>query len=130
MLSQEEIDASPVADLLSSQFSSIDSDGDGLLTETELDAAESSRDASATSGAAGAAPPSGPPPSGPPPSGPPPGSAEEGTTEADSTTATTSAQSLYESLFAAMTSQSEESSTVTLDRNLANQFMSLLKEIA
>jgi len=40
LLSQDEIDAAPMAGLLSSQFSTIDSDADGLLSETELSIAE------------------------------------------------------------------------------------------
>ena len=117
-----------MADLLSAQFGSIDTDGDGLLTETEFTAAE---DAMKSGGAGGMQGMSGPPP-GPPPSGPPPGSESSAENEDDTTSSsiTTAAQSLYESLFSAMTSESGSSDTVTIDRDTASQFLSLLKAVA
>ncbi|WP_444430216.1 hypothetical protein ACTTAM_01730 [Rhodobacter capsulatus] len=117
-----------MADLLSSQFGSIDTDSDGLLTEAEFTAAE---DAMKAGGAGGMQGMSGPPP-GPPPSGPPPGSESSSESEEDTTSSgsTTSAQSLYESLFTAMTSESGSSEAVTIDRDTANQFLSLLKAVA
>ncbi|KQB11610.1 hypothetical protein AP071_09480 [Rhodobacter capsulatus] len=117
-----------MADLLSSQFGTIDTDSDGLLTETEFTAAE---DAMKSGGAGGMQGMSGPPP-GPPPSGPPPGAENEAENEDDTTTSSsaTSAQSLYESLFTAMTSESGSSEQVTTARDTANQFLSLLKAVA
>ncbi len=120
LLSQDEIDAAPMAGLLSSQFSTIDSDADGLLSETELSIAETALRSGEPTGASGkgmTAEMGGPPPGGPPPPG--------------GSNSATDAQSLYESLFDALShDESGGSSTVTRDEDLAQRFLSLLSEIA
>lgn len=69
------------ADQLSELFSTIDSDSDGSITESEssdfLDTLKSAM------GGAGGPPPGGPPPGGPPPGGPPPGDAASSSSEED-----------------------------------------------
>lgn len=112
LLSQSEIDASPVSSLLSPQFTALDADGNGLLSAPEVGAAEAALRPSEMQGPKGDRPPV---PAGPAPAG---------------ETGTTTAKSLYESLFSVMSDQAEDSSTVTLDRDLAQKFLTLLQQIA
>lgn len=112
LLSQSEIDASPVSSLLSPQFTALDADGNGLLSAPEVGAAEAALRPSEMQGPKGDRPPA--------PAGPAPAEA----------TGTTTAKSLYESLFSVMSDQADDSSTVTLDRDLAQKFLTLLQQIA
>jgi len=112
LLSQPEVAASPVASLLSPQFSALDADGNGLLSEPEIGAAEAALRPSELQGPKGDRPPA--------PAGPAPAEATGGTT----------AKSLYESLFSVMAQPAEDTGTVTLDRDLAQKFLTLLQQIA
>ena len=118
LLSQSEIDASPVANLLSPQFSTLDADGDGLLSQSEVGAVEAGHGPAQMQG-----------PTGDRPAGPPPASAPSGAPPAEAAGGT-SAKSLYESLFSVLSEQDEGASTVTLDRDLAQKFLTLLQAIA
>ena len=72
-------------DQLSELFSTIDSDSDGSISETESsDFLDTLKSAMGGPGGAGGPPPGGPPPGGPPPGGPPPGgSASSSSSEGD-----------------------------------------------
>ena len=114
-ISAAEIASSPVSDLLSESFSTIDSDGDGQLTQTEMTEFE------------GAMKEAGGPPPGPPPSGPPPDGGSASSDEEEDAVSVLS--SLQESLVQALAS-SEDSASVSLDSDLAKQFLALFEEVA
>lgn len=121
-ISVDEAESSPVADLLSQAFGTIDTDADGQLTKDEMTLAASNGVLAPSGGDRPEGPGrvNGGPPQGAP-QGPPPG-------EATGNQAS-SATSLYESLFNALTADQGTEQTNSLSTKLAQQMMDALELI-